>query len=207
MLVYNESYDKLWLINNNCVNQQFSDAVLSRYQISSNIDECLHGLASDPLLAVAVSRHHSQNYPPIPAYKMTCFDESQTIRSYFISMYIRNDQPYFPAIAYLTERAFEGGLFVKWTKDEQITNVKPEILVLTPLGIEHLGGALFGFVLIMMSSVWAFVAELLTYKRARLENPRLFWVLMEKLINSERYLLNVVPKVREENYEENKGIE
>lgn len=186
-----------------CVNQQFPDAVLNRYQISSSTDVCLHGLASDPKLAVAVSRHHSQNYPPIPAYKMTCFDESQTIRSYFISMFIRNGSPYYAEIANLTERAFEAGLFVKWTKDEHIFNVKPEILVLTPLGIEHLGGALFSFVLIMMSSVWAFVAELLTYKRARLENPRCFWAFMEKLKNSERYLLNVVPKVREENYEQN----
>lgn len=114
-------------------------------------------------------------------------------------MYIRNDEPYLPEIARLTERAFEGGLFVKWTKDEQILNVKPEILVLTPLGIEHLGGALLGFFLIMMSSVWAFVAELLTHKRLRLANPRRFWVLMDKLINSERYLLNVKRKVRAEN--------
>lgn len=163
---------------------------MEKYQTTPNIDECLDQLKTDRKLAVAVSRHHSQNYPSESAYRMTCFDESQSIQSYFISMYIRSDHPYLNEISIVTQCAFEGGLFVKWMRDAHITNKKYVVHELSGMGTKHLGGAVFGFSVLITCSVLAFVLEMLAYKRARHSHPKKFWIIVDKFVNADRLFLN-----------------
>lgn len=163
---------------------------IERFQIGSNIDECLDRLESTPKIVIAVSRHHSQNYCPVPAYKMSCFDESHSIRSYFISMYIRKGHPYLKDMQTITQRAFEGGLFVKWTKNAQVNIAQSNEHEVTPLGLLSLGGALLCIVVGLPLAVLTFLAEMFLYKQIQLPNPPCWAAGMEKFVNTDRLFLN-----------------
>lgn len=162
---------------------------LERFQIKSNIDECLDQLKSDSKIAIAVSRLHSQNYRPVPAYEMSCFDQSLSIQSYFISMYIRKCHPYLQDMQTITLRAFDGGLFVKWAKDAQFNIAESNEHEVTPLGLLSLGGALLCIVVGLPLAVSTFLAEMILYKQIRLPNPPC-WAGMEKFVNTDRLFLN-----------------
>lgn len=147
-------------------------------------------LQSDRHMAVAASRHHALNYPPLPPPKIFCFDDSSNIRSHFVSMFIHKDFAFGRRVIEVVNRAFEGGLLVKWTKDTQIQPGDTELFVGIQLGIHQLGGAIFGFIFFLIFSILAFIAEILAHKRVQILNPSRFWVIVDVVINNNCYFFN-----------------
>lgn len=162
--------------------------MLENFFICSQIDDCLQWLQSDRYMAVAASRNHALNYPPIPPPKMFCFDDSNDIRTQFISMFIHKDFAFGKRIIEVVNRAFEGGLLIKWTKDIQLHRTDPDVLTPMPLGIHQLGGAIFGFIVTLIISILAFIAERLAHTRVRKLHPSRFWIIIDMIINDNCYI-------------------
>lgn len=168
---------------------KFSDDFLDNFIVCAEIDDCLNRLEIDYRFAVGVSRLHAKNYPPIPFQKLRCFNEYESIYSYFIAMFVREDHPQLEQISRLTQRAFEGGLIVKWQKDAQLVRKEITGFDVQQFGVQHMGAALLCFIVCLIFSIMAFVAEILVHRQVSKPNPSRFWIIYEMLIDNERYLL------------------
>lgn len=171
--------------------------MINKFQTCDQIDDCLRNIKLYSKLAVGVSRHHILNSSPLPTSQMYCFDESQTLHSYFISMYVRRNHTAFKKIMDVTESSFKGGLFVKWTSDVNREQRLPYVAVshgIAPLRVEHIAGGLVSFTFLTNCSLWAFLAEKLTHHRARIRNVHPFWQFIENIISPECIFFNGIRK-------------
>lgn len=167
--------------------------MLQNFFICPDLDDCLRTLKEHNHLAVAVSRKHALNNPVIAQSDIYCFQEDQNINTFMISMHIKKDHPKLHAINELAQRAFESGLFVKWTKDSKVEFPRQiENTVLISLTIDLIYGAIFAYVMMMSLSIVILFAETLAYSKARMVNAKKYWIYMDIAVDAERhYLKNI----------------
>lgn len=169
---------------------QFPDEFLKNYQICHEIGDCLNQLKWNDRLAVGVSSHLARNYPPVPYTEMKCFGDTESIRGRFIAMYVWKGHPLLAEILSLTNRAFESGLFVKWHREVQHSPKEMYKFPVVQFEVEHLGAALVCFSIFLFAAFVAFATELVIHKKLRAPNPHRFWILIDVIINDNRYFLN-----------------
>lgn len=157
------------------------------FHICEDIGQCLLDLEINNRLAIATSRQHALNHR---ISKIYCFDESQNIYKHLISMYVRKDHHAFDNIMIFTIRAFESGLFVKWERDSKIAHqAKPKVSTIFSLKLSHIYGSIFIYLLFAFLGMIFFLAEMYTFRKARVENSRRFWVICDLLIEGQRNFL------------------
>lgn len=93
--------------------------VVQHFEICEDIDRCLHDILSDPTLAVAVSREHSENSPLMKVRNMFCFPRTHNIYNFLISVLARRDHHILARMNRNIRSILEAGLLVKWQKDSQ----------------------------------------------------------------------------------------
>lgn len=169
---------------------QYSATFLDGYRVCDNIDSCLDQLKWNDKLAISVSHQHARNYPPMPFTEMTCFDQFEAIHTYFISMLVWKDHPALLDVITLTNRAFEGGLIVKWARDIQFNPKQETALKLVAFQLDHLGASILCFIVCLCFSVMAFFGEILTFRKVNEPNPHKFWIFGDYLINNDRVFLH-----------------
>ncbi|XP_058458991.1 uncharacterized protein LOC131435082 [Malaya genurostris] len=91
-----------------------SKHIASVYKVCQNMDDCLAQLHSERLLAVAISRAHSQNSKSIGEAEIFCFDRTNNIQTYSVGMMVKKDFHLLPKINDLIRRISESGLLGKW---------------------------------------------------------------------------------------------
>lgn len=141
-------------------------------------------------LAVATSRQHALNHPLIPREHLYCFDETQNIRNYRISSLIREDHPHLATIAGIIQRSFEGGLFIKWFRDNiPITKYRNDIFIggLTP---EHLAAGFIFYFIGNLCAIMAYAMEIMVKHKLRKRKPNRFWIWLGMAIDDKRYILH-----------------
>lgn len=166
---------------------KFPATHLNQYEICPNIDECLYRLMTEKHLAVAVSRQQAMNNRFIAKSNLYCFDETESISTYFVAMYVNSTYFARDQMHVLTERFFESGLFQKWTMDSRIVAAKKETHQLQKLSIDHLLGAFFTYSLTFAWASLHLVLEIFSHKRVKQPNANRFWLLMDALHNGHRY--------------------
>lgn len=159
---------------------------LNRYELCPNLDLCLRDLMEDQHLAKAVSRQRVLSNRLFPKSAIYCFDESETIHTFLVAMYVNDSYFACDKIHLLTEWCFESGLFTKWTEDSK-HRVHELNFELKKVSLDHILGAFFACSLVLFSAIVTLILELAAFKRARLPNARIIWILLDCFFDDERY--------------------
>lgn len=140
----------------------------------------------DQYLAMAVSRQRVLSNRLFPKSAIYCFDESETIRTFLVAMYVNDSYSACDKIHLLTEWCFESGLFTKWTEDSK-HRVHELNFELKKVSFDRILGAFFACYLLLLSATVTLILELAAFKRARLPNARIIWILVDRFFDGERY--------------------
>lgn len=139
-----------------------------------------------PTLSGGVSRQRVLSNRLIPKFAIYCFDESETIHTFLVAMYVNGSYFACDKIHVLTERCFESGLFTKWTKDSK-HRVREAEFELKKLSFDRLLGAFFACSLLLFGAIVSLALELVAFKRARLPNARHIWIVWDRIFDDERH--------------------
>lgn len=158
--------------------------------ICDAIEDCIMDITEKSRLVLPISRQRALNSPTLNPFKVHCFDKSQDINGYFISMFIREVHPLRQQISAITERAFESGLFVKWTRDttsELRSKSVPDHRTATALQMKHI---IFGLLIHIMSMLFAtifFILECTAFQKLQNNHRDRFWRAVEVFVDGERH--------------------
>lgn len=161
---------------------------------------CLGRLSHDDHfdLAVAVSRTHAMTTQLYRNGEIFCFDRSQNIANYTVSLAIRSDYG-MTAINKIIRGILEGGLNIKWLRNFQ-AKVQSEIYAIEewitkPIDfIEVLTPILWVFATGMILATLTFIVELIIARqngRVQTVAQRKLWMQLEKLIDGRRHMFNL----------------
>lgn len=181
---------------------QYPPDSLESFHLCNDIDECLIRLMHDNNndLAVGVSRAHVTQTSLYVNHQIFCFDRSQNIMNYTISLAIRNDYELISNINKLIRRVLEGGLTSKWHR-ENTKNILPEVeetFRYETIRVEHfltlmyyvtipsffLSTAIFTFERLVVSKI----------RRAKTAKNRKFWMKLSKIVDGRRHVFNLKSK-------------
>lgn len=110
-------------------------------------------------------------------------------------MFVRKDHPLLDEIFRTTQRVFEGGFFVKWYREVQF-NVQEDrgLASVKTFRLESLGASILAFIVAMTFTVWAFLSELLVQYILKKRKPSRFWILFDKVLDDNRYIMKKLCK-------------
>lgn len=173
---------------------QYPQASLDSFSVCNDIDECLERLTDyeNYDLAVGVSRIHAMHTTPFRNGEIMCFDRSQNIANYTISLAFRNDFPLAAKINDIIRNILKGGLVWKWNREKQV-RIPPvtgmENKIWEPMTFEHFG---FAFYLVFLPglafAVTAFFVELYVARKIRQSHHSSIWTTLAKFFDGHRYV-------------------
>lgn len=168
----------------------------------ANIDKCLERLTLDDSydLAVGVSRIQVMYTSFFRNHKLFCFDRSENIANYTISLVVRNDYGLMSAINEIMRRILEGGLNVKWERENEV-KLPPEIRQNKrpgPVGMEE-AMTLIYFVcipgLFLTTATFSLERFIASQKlQAKTTTKKNFWTRLENLIDGQRHMFKLMEK-------------
>ena len=178
---------------------QFKKSQIDAFHICTDIDRCLDHLKYDDNqeFAIGGSRQrilNSRSYSPEQIY---CFKEDENIASYQPALLTRKGFALTEEIDKIIRNAFEGGLFVKWDRDNQ--RRKERKISFTPkltLTLQEMA-VLFVFILMCgwILSISIFLNERFIHEKMQQTNPSRIWTFLEQMVDGRRhYFKNLVYK-------------
>lgn len=173
------------------IRDEFPPAMIERYRVCPNLDDCLAQLVADDRLAVAISRQHARNSRRVPKQKIYCFDRREQIMDYPVSAWLPADDPWIERFNERFRWALEGGLLAKWRSDSQTpqqikhsTAKGPEVLTM-----EHLFTAAVLYITFFVLSIFILSLEHLINYHMRKPSPSRFWRWADMMIDGKRHFL------------------
>lgn len=160
--------------------------------IEIDIDDCLRRLHYNFDLAVAVSRQYALNQRILSQSKMYCFDETENIHNYHVSLYMRKGHSAEMKILEHLRRVYESGLIEKWRRDSRINylyDAEDLTRMSRKLTMSHLYGGLFMYALCLCISFVAFIGECVVHRRLRCRKPKTGWKWLDMFIDSDRHFM------------------
>lgn len=149
-------------------------------------------------VAIGASRQHILNCPAYSPSKIYCFEKSQNIANYKISLLISQQINRTNDINHVIRRVFEAGLFWKWHADsERRKKFEPLKHIPMALTFEHFSAG-FVFVLLIGWSLacLAFVSEHIIRLKIQERNGKGIWIRLEYFFDGKRhYFLNLPDKM------------
>lgn len=138
-------------------------------------------------LAFAGSRKHIQNILSFSSSKIYCFDKEESIGSYQISLFMRSDLKLKKKIEGIIQRSLEGGLFVKWQRDNK-RHRKYEISYIQPtqMKFEHISMALIIGCIGISIATLTFICELVVHRKNQQYPKSKFWIRINQHLCSYR---------------------
>lgn len=157
-----------------------------------NADICLANLKDNEYLAVGVPRQHARIFinADISNRKIYCFDKSENIYSFSISILARKNFELLSQFNADIMRLVEAGIIIKWAKDNQkiVFNRGSDIYV-APLTVEHIFPGIFMMCASYLFVLHVFVLEKIIKKHVQAGRPHKWWSLADKLIDGDRHYL------------------
>lgn len=158
-----------------------------RLEVCFDIDECLNRLTFKKYrkYAVAVARTHIERSNLFMSNKIYCFDRSENIKNYSISLKVRKDFEYMNELNEIIKIALEAGFFKRWENDGQPIKLSENIGDFVEISGPILSDAILftiGFsVIILVVS-----AEMVAGKRLESLNRHNFNIFMHKSLGAQR---------------------
>lgn len=140
--------------------------------------------------AIGSSRQQILNSPTYSPFKFFCFDHSQRIRSVLIALKMRFDYELKTKFNKIVKNLFEGGLFMKWHRDNQRRG-KYEVpfVVLDQVTMYHQG---FFYIILgtgFLMSILTFCLEIVTFNKLKNRNSHWIWIHLDRFVDGERHYL------------------
>lgn len=173
---------------------QYAEDKINAFYICEDLDECLKQLLhyDNVDLAVGGSRKHLMNARSYFPSKIFCFDKSESIGSYLVSVFIQRNSQLKTAIDDIIEKLSEGGVFVKWNSDNQ-RRQRDELsnILSAQMTFEHVS---FAFVMIMaigsIVSTATFICELVVHQQFQRRTRSKIWMYLNQFFCEHRDYLN-----------------
>lgn len=165
-------------------NESVSKAIVKRFNICKDIDACLALIRSRSRVAVAVSRHHSDNSPTISASEMYCFKRSDNIYTYSVSMLTKKQYHLLDKINSLLRTISESGLLARWAQQSENSNVDAAPLPqqgghgggpVVKLKMEHVKGGFLLHLIGLIVALIAFIGEHIFFRLSKRHNLNVKW--------------------------------
>lgn len=161
-----------------------------------DIDDCLKHLTLDDNndLVVGVSRSHAMSSSPFRKHEIFCFDRSQNIANYTISLAIRNDNELISNINKVIRGVMEGGLDVKWQRENRIStppDVWDKVYIFSMGHFSVLFLNLY-FPGIFLSTATLFLEIFVAKKMNQVQTgrERKFWMILGNFFDGKRHFFN-----------------
>lgn len=163
---------------------------MKKFRACEDLDICLKQLYSNRHLAVAASLKHAQNSRLIPASEIYCFEDLEKITEYPVQILVRKDFPFFDEFNTFINIAKANGLISKWLTE---TRVRPDYefqeVHYDDFSIDNFGGFFVFWLTLFIVPMLVCVAETLIFRGAQKINPRKIFILLEMVIDGNRYFL------------------
>lgn len=166
--------------------------MIDSFSVCNDIDKCLDYLTSNDGddLAVGISRLHAATTSHFENHKIFCFDRSQNIANYSMSLLIRKDLELIVEINAIIRNAVEGGLIAKWHKENSVV-VRPDAghIVSDSLGMQY-AWAIFYFLYFPAIIVATAVYFVECYVARKMKQPRRLklWRYLSQCLDAHRYM-------------------
>lgn len=137
---------------------------------------------------MAISREHAQNSRSMSSSH--CFKNSEIIHEYALKFLVRKNFPHLKGLNEFIQMASAGGLINKWLQIGRIRN----LYEMTRRGFGQLMmGNFYGAHIVYGSLIlvvfMVIIIEKITYKKAKEPKPMKFWLIVEMIIDGDRYFL------------------
>lgn len=183
-------------------NFQYPPKSIDSFLTCDDVDLCLEYLKHDDNydMAVGVSRIHAMSTSFYANHEIFCFDQSENIANYTISLAIHNHYELTAIINKIIRRALEGGLFVKWQRENR-NNILQEAGAERqpgPLGMDETLIVLYfvGVPGLFLATATFLLERLIASQksRAKTTGTRIFWKRLENLVDGRRHLFKLQRK-------------
>lgn len=174
---------------------QYPQESIDSFFVCSDIDRCLEYLTQDSSddLAVGVPRTHAMSTSLVSNHEIFCFDRSQNIANYSISLAVRNDSNLVSKINEIIANILKGGLNGKWTRENKIGFHRKENLnenlgtSWIPFRLENFMVA-FYFIYFpgLFLAITTFCAELYITKKKRESRESTLWRILSEFFDGHR---------------------
>lgn len=179
---------------------KFSSDGVIMFQQCSRMDQCLMDLKQDKNydLAVGGFSRHLKHLPQFSATEIFCFDKSESLISYPISLIVKNERK--AIIDTVIKRFLEFGIIQKIILDFRSMEEKDKIAEDVPIELrfEHVDGFfifIYGIGMAISALIWLF--ELLVNMKSRNKKAHRTWHFIERCIDGRRhYFKNLPEKLR-----------
>lgn len=162
--------------------------MLDKFIVCQNLDICLNQLDANRYLAVAVSLEHARYTQFISTSKIYCFENTETVMRYAVQILVNKDFRYLDNLNTFISRAKESGLILKWlNKNQRMYKERHEGY--GQINMESFKITSMLWLGISFVPFLIFLVEIIVFRLAHKPNPTRICVLLEKLIDSERYFL------------------
>lgn len=183
-------------------NFQYPPTSIDSFLTCDDVDLCLEYLKHNDNydMAVGVSRLHAMSTSFYGNREIFCFDQSQNIANYTISLAIFNHNELIAIINKIIRHALEGGLFVKWQRENRINVLQEAGAERQPeqLGIDE---SLIVLYFIGLPGLFLATATLLLERliasqklQAKTAEKRIFWSRLENLVDGRRHFFKLKGK-------------
>lgn len=145
-------------------------------------------------LAVGVSRMHVMFSPLFRNHEIVCFDRTENIANYTISLAIRNNFEMMSTTNKIIRGILEGGLNVKWQREHEV-NIPPEIDEKRQARANSMEEFMILIYFVCIPGLFLATATLMLERtiavrklRAQTARERKFWMQLEKMVDGRRHM-------------------
>lgn len=160
------------------------------FKVCDELDDCLIEMNRHYSLAIVMSReyfHYNQLSRTLPIF---CYENSDIIYDYSIKLLVSKKFMLLRELNEFMRMASEGGLIEKWRRSSRIRfSSKHNILNFKPIQMAQFSGLLIIYCVPVFLLVLLLIIENIGHKKVNQPNSSRIWILIEKLIDSERYFL------------------
>lgn len=154
-------------------NESVSRTIVRRFNVCKDIDTCLALIRTRKKVAIAVSRHHSDNSPAISSNEMYCFKREDNVYTYSVSMLTKKQYHLLEKINSLLRTISESGLLLRWAQQSENRQVDASDTETTgrhgggpvvKLKMEHVEGGFLLHIIGLTIALFAFIGEYIFYQ-------------------------------------------
>lgn len=146
---------------------------MKRFHICKDVDTCLGQIRTTSRVAIAASRHHSDNSPAISDSEMFCFTREENIYTYSVSMLAKKQHHFLGKINSMLRTISESGLLLRWAQQSESQEVNSGDDApagghgdgaVVKLKMEHVEGGFLLHVLGLIIATIAFIGEHVVFR-------------------------------------------
>lgn len=175
---------------------QYSEAQRESFYVCHNISYCLETLKYFDDIAIGASRQHILNCPTYLSSTIFCFDESENIANYKVSLLVSQQFNRTYDINHVIRRIFEADMLSKWYEDSRRREIfEPTEHIPIELTFEQFApGIVFGLLIGLTLSFLAFVCEHIIRLKLSENNGNGIWIYLEHFFDGKRHYLQNLPE-------------